>query len=294
MALKGLRYFIAAANEQHFGRAAESVNISQPAISRQIQDLEAEIGVALFDRLARGVRLSAAGKAFLEHANEISMAYERACEHTRRVDRGEVGRLRVGFNDFSIGYDRVPDSFKQFRLRSPEIGLDLVAMPSVKQLEALGNGELDAGFLYFFDLTERYDKFVFGKEDLVLAFPASHRLARKPALTTMDLSNEPLIGIRRDSMPQHHDRMIAAWERSGLVPRIVQEAHNELTLLRLISVEMGIGFVRSSLSNQLPKNVRARPVAGISMDITFGMVWRKSDPSPALHRFVKQVRSFGA
>lgn len=293
MAFKDLRYFIAAAQTQHFGRAAQALNMSQPAISRQIQDLEVEIGVALFDRLPRGVQLSTAGKVFLEHARQITLFYEQACEHARRVNRGEVGRLRVGFNDFSIGYARVPQSFNLFRARHPEVGLDLITMSSMKQLEALHDGQLDAGFLYFYENEDNFDYFKLGEENLLLALPASHPLAVKKSLAPADLAKEPFIGVRRDSMPHHHDRLIAACERSGLVPRIIQETHNEATLLRLISVEMGIGFVRSSLSNQVPKNVRIRPVKGISMTIRFGMVWRKNDPTPALQRFVAQVKSVG-
>src|SRR5262245_53483072 len=143
MALRDLHYFIAAAKEQHFGRAAELLSISQPAMSRQIQDLEAEIGVVLFDRMSRGVQLSTAGQTLLDHAIQITLAYERACEHARRADRGETGRLRVGFNDFSISYELVPQCFKQFRSAYPGIRLDLIAMPSVRQLEVLTNGGLD-------------------------------------------------------------------------------------------------------------------------------------------------------
>lgn len=294
MTLRNLQYFIAAATEQHFGRAAEALNISQPAISRQVRDLELEIGVTLFDRQSRGVKLSAAGEAFLEHANQITLAYEHACEHARRVNRGEVGRLRVGFNDFSIGYERVPSAFKQFRLRFPSIGLELVAMSSVKQLDSLSSGKLDAGFLYYYDLSQQFEHFMLGKEDILLALPSTHRLVKKSKIAIRDLMDEPFIGIRRDAMPHHHDRLIVACNQSGLTPRVVQETHNESTLLRLISVEMGLGLIRSSLASQLPKNVRVRAIAGISMDITFGLVWRRSDSSPALHRLISQVKTSGS
>ncbi len=294
MALRNLHYFIAAAKEQHFGRAAELIGISQPAMSRQIRDLEAEIGVALFDRRSRGVQLSTAGQMFLDHAIQITLAYERACEHAKRADRGETGRLRVGFNDFSISYEHVPRFFKQFRSAYPGIRLDLIAMSSIKQLEALNGGGLDSGFVYFYEVREQFNHLVLGREDLLLAVHATHPLARKPAVRIKDLAAEPFIGIRRDVMPDYHDRVIAACRRKGLTPRIVQETHNELTVLQLVSVEMGIGFVRSSLASRLPKNVRLRPVPGISMDIRFGMVWPKDDASPALQHFVTQVRALTA
>ena len=117
-------------------------------------------------------------------------------------------------------------------------------MSSIKQLEALNGGGLYSGFVYFYEVREQFNHLVLGREDLLLAVHATHPLARKPAVRIKDLAAEPFIGIRRDVMPDYHDRVIAACRRKGLTPRIVQETHNELTVLQLVSVEMGIGFVR--------------------------------------------------
>src|ERR1700730_6060869 len=115
MHLANLRYFLAAAEAQHCGCAVRRLRFSQPALSRQILNMEASLGFALFDRQRRGVRLSRAGEVFLQHARQISESYERAREHAENVARGEVGRLRIGLTDFSLSYDCVAASFPRFR-----------------------------------------------------------------------------------------------------------------------------------------------------------------------------------
>jgi DNA-binding transcriptional LysR family regulator len=293
MEWRHLRYFMAAGEEGHFGRAAERLKISQPAMSRQIQDLEAEIGVPLFERLPRGVRLSEAGHAFLQSVRQIAVELDQACEYARRVGRGEVGRLRVGFNEFTIGYAIVPTSFKTFRFTAPDVRLELVAMSSQRQLEALRTGAIDAGFLYHFQSKDdaSFEHYDIEVEDIELIVPANHRLARTARISLADLKDEAFIGIRRAAMPDHCDHLMAACHAGGLTPRIVQETHNEATLARLVSVEMGLGLVRSSLRWQLPDNVVMRRVPGLSMNIQFGLVWRRDDRSVILRRFADLVRS---
>jgi DNA-binding transcriptional LysR family regulator len=293
MALRHLRYFQAAAEEQHFGRAANRLRISQPAMSRQIMDLESEVGVQLFERLPRGVRLSPAGQEFLNHTRQIAVIHDQACEFARRAARGQIGQLRVGFNDFSIRYAVVPASFKIFRATVPGVRLDLIALSSTQQKMALQGEAIDAGYVYYFDESKNpaFTYLPLGVEKVLLALPKSHHLAKKRTLRPADLENESFIWIHRQSMPDHSDQLTAACLRGGLTPRVVQETHNESTLLRLVSVEMGIGLVRSSLRTLLPDNVMLKPVAGISLTIKFGLIWRPTDDSYAVQRFIEVVQS---
>src|ERR1700732_2889678 len=148
MELRHLRYFVAIGEEQHYGRAARSLRVAQPALSRQIQDLEEELGFKLFDRLPRGVKLSAAGRLFLEDARRILHQVSEAAARAARVARGQSGTLRVGFTENASWRGIVPDSFRRFRERQPDAELQLTPAGSLEQLEAIRSGRLDAGFVF--------------------------------------------------------------------------------------------------------------------------------------------------
>jgi DNA-binding transcriptional LysR family regulator len=148
MELRHLRYFVGVGEEQHFGRAAKRLSIVQPALSRQIQDLERELGFALFDRLPRGVKLNAAGKRFLEDARRILLELNEAKTRAARVARGQSGTLRIGFTESASWHGVVPASFRRFREMKPDAELQLQPSPSLVQLEAIRSGRLDAGFVY--------------------------------------------------------------------------------------------------------------------------------------------------
>src|ERR1700722_3212248 len=148
MELRHLRYFVAIGEEQHYGRAAKSLGIAQPALSRQIQDLEKELGFTLFDRLPRGVKLSAAGRLYLDDARRILQEVEEAKLRAGRVAFGMAGTLRVGFAELFSWHGVVPDSFRRFRRRQPDVELDLQPLRSVETVEAVRSGRLDAGFIF--------------------------------------------------------------------------------------------------------------------------------------------------
>jgi DNA-binding transcriptional LysR family regulator len=147
MELRHLRYFVGVGEEQHFRRAAERLRIAQPALSHQIQDLEKEIGFRLVDRLPRGVKLSSAGKLFLEDARRILGEVQEATRRAERVASGKAGTLRVGFVESISWHGVVPEFFRRFRKRQPGAELTPVPMLSLAQVEAIQSGRLDAGFV---------------------------------------------------------------------------------------------------------------------------------------------------
>ena len=144
MELRHLRYFVAVGEEQHYGRGAQRLRVAQPALSRQIQDLEEEVGFKLFDRLSRGVKLSPAGKSFLEEARRILQHVEEATRRAKRVASGQLGTLRVGFIESMSWHGVVPDSFRQFRERQPDAELQIKPLSSLEQIAAVRSGQLDA------------------------------------------------------------------------------------------------------------------------------------------------------
>src|SRR5690349_11528417 len=179
MELRHLRYFVAVGEEQHYGRAARRLRVAQPALSRQIHDLEEELGFKLFDRLPRGVKLSAAGKLFLEDARRILREVNEAADRAARVARGLSGTLRVGFTENASWHGVVPDSFRRFREQQPDLELQLQPAASLEQSEAIRSGRLDAGFINFMPKSDtELDQLRVAIQHVELAAPKRHPLTK--------------------------------------------------------------------------------------------------------------------
>src|SRR5215470_17467098 len=178
MELRHLRYFLAVGEEEHYGRAAQRLHVAQPALSRQIQDLEDEVGFKLFERMPRGVKLSAGGKLFLEDARRILQEVNEAAARAARVARGQSGTLRVGFTENASWRGVVPESLRRFRERQPDAELQLTPATSLEQIEALRSGRLDAGFVFnMLKGDPELDYIPVALQHVELAVPKEHALA---------------------------------------------------------------------------------------------------------------------
>ena len=223
MELRHLRYFVGVAEEQHFGRAAERLHVAQPALSRQIQDLEREMGFSLFDRLPRGVRLNAAGTLFLSDVRRILQDIEEAKRRAGEIALGKAGTLRIGIATALSWHGVVVDSFRKFRRRQPAVELVVQHLLSVHQIEAVLSGRLDAGFAATITPWHRdLAHWQFAQERLLLAVPQGHPLTKRKRVLLRDLRNMPLIGFQRWANPAFYDELMQAYARGGLSPRIVQ------------------------------------------------------------------------
>src|SRR3984893_12222020 len=225
MELRHLRYFVGVAEEQHFGRAAERLHVAQPALSRQIQDLEREMGFLLFDRLPRGVRLSAAGKLFLSDARRILQDVDEAKRRAELIALGKAGTLRIGIAMALSWHGVVADSFREFRRRQPDVELVVHHLLSVHQVDAVLSDRLDAGFAatitpWHKDLAH----WQFAQDRMVLAAPKGHPLTKRERICLRDLRVMPFVWFHRWANPTFYDQMMRACARGGLsAPRIVQE-----------------------------------------------------------------------
>jgi len=292
MELRHLRYFMMVGEEQHYGRASRKLRVAQPALSRQIQNLEEEIGFKLFDRLPRGVKLSAAGTLFLEDARRILEAVSEATARATRVARGQTGTLRVGFPENASWQGVVPDSFRRFREQQPDAELQLQPLPSLEQLDAIRSGRLDAGFLNFMPKADaELDQLVVAIQDVELAVPKRHPLTKIKKLRLRDLADAPFVWFPRSANPAFYDRMMHECYRGGLrAPRIIQEGFNEATILSLVSTGLGVGWVLGSARWRCPKTVVIRPVVDLNIPLTLTLSWRRDNTSPLLERFVGEVQ----
>jgi DNA-binding transcriptional LysR family regulator len=292
MELRHLRYFVGVGEEQHFGRAAARLHIAQPALSRQIQDLEEEVGFKLFERLPRGVRLSAAGKLFLQDARRILQEVNEAAGRAGRVARGLSGTLRVGFTENASWRGAVPDSFRRFRERHPDAELQLQPAASLEQLEAIRSGRLDGGFVNFMPKSDpELDQLLVAIQHVELAAPKRHALTKLKKLRLRDLTDIPFVWFPRWASPAFYDRLMHECYRGGLKsPRIVQEGLNEATILSLVSTGLGVGWVVGTARWRSPDTVVILPVADLIMPLPLALAWRRDNTSPLLAHFIGEVQ----
>ena len=292
MELRHLRYFVAVGEEEHYGRAARRLRLAQPALSRQIQDLEQEIGFRLFDRLPRGVKINEAGKLFLNDARSILQEVNDATARAKRIASGLAGTLRIGFVQSMSWRGIVPDSFRRFRKLQPDAELQLKPSSSSEQLHAIQSGSLDAGFVFAPPNTAReLAQFEIGFLNVVLAVPAGHALTKIKGLRLRDLIDAPFVWFPRRVSPHFFDRLIAKCVRGGLkAPRIVQEASDEVVILSLVACRVGVAFVSSASRGRLPPGVELMPVTDLNVQLPFALVWREDNRSPLLAKFVADVQ----
>jgi DNA-binding transcriptional LysR family regulator len=292
MELRHLRYFVAVGEDQHYGRASRRLGVAQPALSRQIQDLEKEIGFKLFDRMPRGVRLSAAGELFMADARRILQEVGEATASAARVARGQSGTLRIGFAENASWHGIAPDSFRRFRQQQADVDLQLQPAASLEQLDAIRSGRLDAGFVNFMPKADAdLDQLTVGRQQVELALPKRHPLTRLKKLRLRDLTDAPFIWFPRRASPTFYDRLMHECYRGGLKsPRIVQEGLNEATILSLVSTGLGVGWVLGSARWRCPQTVAVLPVIDLNMPVPLALAWRRDNTSPLLARFIAGVR----
>jgi DNA-binding transcriptional LysR family regulator len=293
MELRHLRYFVAVGEEQHYGRAARRLRVAQPALSRQIQDLEQEIGFRLFDRLPRGVKISEAGKLFLDDARRILQDLNDATASAKRIASGLSGTLRIGFVQSLSWQGIVPESLKLFRERRPDAELQLKPLSSDEQIRAVQSGSLDGGYVFTMVETANELNLVrVGFVNVMLAAPMGHALTKRRKLRLGDLIDAPFILFPRRVSPVFFDRLMAECARGGLkTPRVVQETPDEAIILSLVACGIGVGFVSSASRWRCPPNVALLPVTDLNVPLPFALMWRKDNNSPLLAKFVADVKS---
>jgi DNA-binding transcriptional LysR family regulator len=292
MELRHLRYFVAVGEEQHYGRAAQRLRVAQPALSRQIQDLEDEVGFKLFERLPRGVKLSAAGKLFLEDARRILQQVSEAAARAARVARGQSGTLRIGFTENASWHGVVPDSLRKFRQRQPDAELQLHPAGSVDQVDDIRSGRVDAGFVFNLPANdEELDRLPVALQHVELAVPKGHPFSKIKRLRLRDLVDAPFVWFPRREAPAFYDRLMHECYRGGLKsPRIVQEAANEATILSLVSHGMGVGWVNGTARWRCPRQVVILSITDLNMPLPMALAWRKDNTSPLLASFIADVQ----
>jgi len=286
MELRHLRYFLAVAEQGSFNGAAEVLYVTQPALSRQIHDLEEELGTPLFQRLPKGVRLTDAGRAFREHAQTVFAELDLARTRLERMARGKTGVLRMGFNAITMNNPVVPAALRAHRAAHPDVDVRMNAMTSLEQLDGFRSGEMHVGFLNAEPDEHRELEFrELSTCTLDVALPRDHRLADQDPIQLGDLRNEDFIMPARSKVPWVHDRLIAACLARGFSPRVVQESVGIDTLLGMLDAGIGIGFIPSCMASRAGPGIVVKPVSDLQQRWPLYLVWRKGDTSPLTRAF---------
>lgn len=287
MELRHLRYFLAVASHENVRAASEALHVSQPAVSRQIQDLEEELGVTLFERLPRGIRLSRSGEAFREDISKVMAAIGVACERARRVARGEIGELRIGYVEVAGWEGIVPDTFHAFRENAPEVRLELTPAGTPDQLAMIRAGTLDAGFIYQFEpLPPDLASLHLSEHGVLLAMPSRWPQRPDGPVNLRDLTDEHFIFFHRNAYPAYYDRLLTACALSGLVPNIVQEGRNEAAVLSLVSAGIGLAIVNDRNRYRPPAQVEFRELGDLQIRLPLRFVYRHEKTNPALQKML--------
>lgn len=252
MDLRHLRYFLCVAEELHFGRAAIRLGISQPPLSQQIRALELELGVQLFDRTSRRVRLTVAGKAFEPEARQTLLQADHAAGTARRAQRGEIGHLALSFTPSGPFVPRIAGALYRFRQRYPQVEMTLCEMGRDEQIEGVRDRRLDIGIVRDFgkpDLPAGMVAHCLLTEDMVLALRADHPLALQEADPSIaDLADEPMVLYSSANGAGFNEPFFALCEAVGFVPRIAQEARSLATLLGLVAAGFGPTIIARSMA----------------------------------------------
>jgi DNA-binding transcriptional LysR family regulator len=287
-----LKYFIAVAEELHFGRAAGRVHIAQPALSKQIQQLEQELGFPLLYRTKQRVELLDAGHVFLDEARRILRQTENAVESARRTHTGQNGRLLIGFSATAT-LEVLPKILRKYRGLYPNVIVELSEIATIRGAELLLDSPLSVGLLRSpsFLNEESFCIETILREPFVVAMPNSHPAAKQDSVRIKALAGELFIVPPRQPGWDYSDAIFQILQDNGIGPRIAQEATQTLALASLVAGGLGIALVPASLSKLRIPGVSYRPIKGRSRTTDLAMVWKRDSRASTLRAFLDVARA---
>ena len=295
MELRHLRYFLALADELHFGRAAQRLAISQPPLTVAIQQLEAEVGAPLFLRNSRGVQLTAAGQALVPAAQAAIDGAAQALHAARDAASGQVGRLSIGFAGTML-YRGLPQMLRRFQAEHARLQLTLRELSSSEQIVELQHARLDAGFAHVSHAPAGLAAQLVSSQPFVACVPAVHALARKRTLPLDALAPEPLALVSRSVSPDYHARIVAACQAAGFTPQPLHEMQHWLSVVSLVSQGLAVALVPAALQQAQLAGAAFVPVKdphGTLPRYETRCLWNPARDLPALGLFLAAVRAVG-
>ncbi|AGW90184.1 LysR substrate-binding domain-containing protein [Cupriavidus sp. DF5525] len=309
MELRHLRYFIAAAEEEHFGRASDRLFVTRPAVSQIIADLEDELGVELFERQAHKVKLTAAGLALLPRLQSMMCDLSQAITLAKQVGEGKVGELCIGYGSLSLYHPLLRAAIKRFLEYHPNVALTLVEMPTSDQVKAVLDGKIQVGFMHFCpddghrkqrrgsaqpEGEASLERYVIQTGGLGVVVPTDHPLAKKRAISLSQLARERFVVVPRSSVSPGYGPLFALCQEAGFQPQVVQEVHSIASQMNLISVGVGIGLAVLGKDFTYPSGLTVIRLTDVNYRTNFQLSWLKGRTEPVLQQFIEVVKELSA
>ena len=291
MEIRQLRHFLALAQEMHFGRAAERLCITQPALSTSILRLEEDFGVRLFERDSKGVRLTLAGDLMLGCAREVLSHTDRTKSFSNALSAGRLGRLEVGFSGTVLHHD-LDKVILDYREAFPDIEILMREATSQKQTELLRNGRLDAGLVSFPLPPVGLEHIELFEDRFGICLPTDHPLATRKTIDVAELRDEPFIMPSREQTPSIRDQLEGLCATAGFQPRVFFESLHALSTVSLVSRGQGVGFVLESMKNVDIKGVVFVPLDRLLPRRCGYFVWSASRQAPGLQTLIDCFKSY--
>lgn len=286
MELRHLRYFLAVAKHLNFTKAAEALHMAQPPLSRQIKELEEEIGVTLFERQGKRISLSSAGEVFAERASRILAAASSAVVDSKRAARGEVGRIAIGFFEH-IAYTLLPPLLRTFQQQYPAVTVEMRWFSSSEQIDALTRGDIDLAFVRSVPAGSELNSVLLLREPFYIAVAKDNPLAKKSKISIKDCINLRVINYKKDVAPDYHSIINQLCGRAGFSPSPEFETGQIYASLGLVSADFGITLVPASVQRTNIDNVVYRPLREQHAMSDLYLVWKDHTKIDVLNNFVK-------
>ena len=293
MELRHLRYFVAVAEELNFTRAAEKLRLAQPSLTRQIHNLEAELGVRLLDRTKNQVSLTEEGKSFLVDARRLVALSVESVTAVQRFSRGESSQLNLGYL-FKFNFDLLPSTLTTFYQTCPEIAVNLFDMSPAEQLRALETRKIDLGFVGLRPPAANKNMAALtwhcvAHHDVVVVLPAHHPLAKKSNIKMSDLKPLFFVAMSEETHPGSRNWLSGLCEQAGFKPRILQDVDLESGIMTFVAEGLGVTLAREQIKNLLHPGVVFRPLAAAEK-ADYWIAWHRENHSKALRQYIEIVK----
>jgi len=297
MELRHLRYFVAVAEELNFTRAAEKLRLAQPSLTRQIQNLEEELGVRLLDRSRNQVSLTEEGRSFLVDARRLVALSLESVKSVQRFSRGESKQLNIGYL-FKFNFDLLPVTLASFYQTFPETSVNLFDMSPAEQLGALEARKIDLGFVGLRPATANKNTAALAWEcvarhNVVVVLPETHPLAKKSKIKITDLKALFFVAMSEQTHPGSRDWLSGICEGAGFTPRILQDVDLESGLMTFVAEGLGVTLAREQIKNLPHPGVVFRPLA-IAAKADYWIAWHRENHSKALLQYIEVVKKQAA
>jgi DNA-binding transcriptional LysR family regulator len=290
MELRHLRYFVAVAEELNFTKAAAKLRLAQPSLTRQIHNLEEEIGVRLLNRSKSQVTLTEEGRSFLVDARRILTLSNESVQAVQRLSRGETGQLNIAYLS-NFDFELLPETLAAFRQTFPHVALNLFDMTPAEQIRALESRKIDLGFVGLRppSTSGSLQWESIARPRTVVVLPTKHHLAKKRQVTLGDLETKFFVGMSEKTHPGFRDWLNATCRQAGFTPRVLQDAELEPALMTFVAEGLGVTLARDHIKKLPHPGVAFRPLAP-PVQNDYGIAWNRNNDSRALQQYIAIVK----